>query len=311
MRALITGATGFLGGALARHLAGSGWSVVALGRRPAQVETLITEACDDTARLYEALDQVRPDVVFHLAGAATGSPDEMERVNVGFAAALLNAARQMRHVPKIVLAGTAAEYGEVSPLVMPVEEHHICAPVNAYGRTKLRQTELGLEAFAAGIPVFLPRLFNIVGPDMGAHLSLGRFARSIVDLGPRGGRLVTGPLQAERDFVAVGDVVETLVTLTNQPDSAGQIVNFCSGNSVSIGYMLDLLIDASGAPVSTMIDPAIGGVNAVNVMIGCNKRAAAMGVALPVPDYTAEMARLMESALQVTEQPAVLKTGTR
>ncbi len=291
--ALVTGATGFIGAALVRALLSSGWEVQAIGRRPAAVPTHLLDI-EDVSRdeLLDLLKQSGCDVVFHLAGTASGVEASMERVNVGFAKALLEAAALAPRRPSVVLAGTAAEYGEVSGHDLPVCEDHPCRPVTPYAVSKLRQTQLGLAAASMGQAVYLPRLFNVVGRGMRPHLALGRFAREVSALGKGGGALTTGRLDAYRDFIALDDTVRVLIGLSQSPAAAGQVVNLCSGVPLRMDHMLDALLRAAGAPVRLEIDKALSGVSAVPRIYGCTRRLASLGFTLAVPDITAEMARL-------------------
>jgi len=307
-RALVTGATGFIGTAVVRALIASGWAVQALGRRSAAVETQILGIADASpTRLRDILDESACDTVFHLAGIASDADGMLDRVNVGFAEAMLEAAASAARRPGVVLAGTAAEYGEVAAADLPVHEAYPCRPVTRYGASKLRQTELGLAAARAGLTVHLPRLFNVVGRGMRPHLALGRFAREIAALGDCGGALRTGALDAYRDFIAVDDAARVLAGLSQSRAAAGQVVNLCSGVPLRMDHLLHALLRAAGSPVSVTFDETLSGVSAVPSMYGCNRRLEALGFHLGVPDVAAEMARLLQGqgrALAASESGA-------
>lgn len=300
-RALVTGANGFIGSALVRALLASGWTVQAIGRRPAAVQTHVLGIRDATREaLLEVLNHSGCDVVFHLLGTAVNSTEELERVNVDFAAALLDAAAAASRRPAVLLAGTAAEYGEVAEPDLPVREDHPCRPVTRYGASKLRQTELGLAAAARGQVVYLPRLFNVVGCGMRPHLALGRFAKEIAALGETGGVLTTGRLDAYRDFIALHDTVRVLIGLTQSQAAAGRIINLCSGVPLRMDDMLEALLRAAEAPVEVALDPALSGVSAVSRMYGCTQRLRSLGFHLDVPDLSREMACLLKGAAEVS-----------
>lgn len=306
MRALVTGATGFLGAALVRHLVVKGWTVTALGRHRASVQTCLLERMEDATLLAEIFETTRPDVIFHLAGCAVGSVDEMRRINVDFAAAIIAAAKRSDPSPRIVFAGTAAEYGLVPLDELPVTEDRECHPSGDYGATKLRQTALGLSAAKEGVPVFLPRLFNLIGPGMRPHLSFGRFAREIAILYPHGGVLVTGPLDAQRDVVSVDEAARVLAEICLLPEAAGTIINVCSGRAIRVRTVLEHLIAAANIPIVVETVAGIGGVSTVEQMIGCGRRLAALGVQLLPPDLRTETARIMAAALEAQAVTSVM-----
>lgn len=305
-RALVTGGTGFIGSATIRALQARGWLVHALGRRQASVETFPFDILTMShGRLREILDRSRYDVVFHLAGTTSDTACEMERVNVGFAEMILEAAARCARPPAVVLAGTAAEYGELTECELPAREDHPCAPRTRYATTKLRQTRLGLAAARAGLTVYLPRMFNVIGAGMRPHLSLGRFAREIAALGPDGGVLTTGSLEAKRDFISVRDAVEVMIGLCQNRDAAGQVVNLCSGRPLRMADVVDVLLSVSGSPISVAIDSARSGVSAVSSMFGCTQQLEAFGFRIGMPDLQVEMARLL--AGQGVARPLVMK----
>lgn len=295
-RALVTGATGFIGAMLVRALQREGWVVQAVGRADAGIETFAYDALDTPrGRLREIIARSGCGTVFHLAGTTDDSAGSMEQVNVGYAEALLDAVASAERRPGVVLVGTAAEYGEVPTALLPVREDHPCRPTTRYGATKLRQTELGLAAAAAGLTVHLPRLFNVIGPGMRGHLALGRLARDIAALGAAGGRITSGTLQARRDFIAAEDAAHAMIILSEIPDANGVVVNFSSGVSLGMAQAVDALIAAAEVSVVVAVDSAFSGVSAVQDMRGCTKRRTALGLRIRVPDLTVEMARLLKS----------------
>src|SRR4051794_11161816 len=148
MRALVTGAGGFIGRSLCAHLRAEGAAVVTLGHRegdaqhyrvdPAQLDTLIA-----------AVDAARPDVVFHLAGVMQApEPATYYDVNVRYAEGLLTALeRTGQAAVRAMLTGSAAEYGP-NPEALPIREDMRASPVTDYGISKLAQTRIGLDAAA-------------------------------------------------------------------------------------------------------------------------------------------------------------------
>jgi GDP-4-dehydro-6-deoxy-D-mannose reductase len=307
-RALILGASGFIGGALARHLAATGDEVVGLSRRPAgrggACRWLPLADPADAAALAAILAAVAPDTVFHLAGSAAAPSAEQRSCSIALTRALLRAAAARPRPPAVLLVGSAAEYGELPAEALPATEGLVCRPATPYGRAKLAQTRLGLAAAAAGLPVVMARLFNVIGPGLPGHLALGRFARSLAAM-PPGGVLATGPLDAERDFVALEDAVRVLAGLARTPAAIGQVVNVCSGRAVRMERLVRDLVRISGRRARIAIDPGRHGISAVPRMVGSPARLAALGLAVAVPDFEAALGRLWDAA---AAQPAAAGT---
>lgn len=265
-RILITGVSGFTGRHLAATLrADGGAELVGLGTAAATtapVERYI--ACDltDGKLVTRVIDDLRPDVVYHLAGRTTGTtPDRLREVNVRGFMLLCDAVRrwaERRGNPvRLFTVGSAAELGATGVARLPVREDAPCEPETSYGQTKLEVTQRALaEPVAGPLQIVAARTFNLVGPGMGPHLSLGRFARQIAEF--RSG-LTTGihcgNLNGRRDFVDVRDAARAYVEICRH-GRPGQLYNVCSGQSFRIGDLLERMVAASGlhAPIVTEAD---------------------------------------------------------
>lgn len=270
--ALITGAGGFIGQALACHLEAAGAAVTSLSRRPlapgAAGRRLLCPDLADEQQVLTLLERIRPEVVFHLAGSATAGAAQLEAELRG-TAALLRAAARLSRPPRVLLAGSAAEYGPLPTGTERAGEATPCHPTTPYGIARLAQTRLGLHAAAGGQPLVVARLFNVVGPGMGTHLALGRFAAALADMRPGGGGVLhTGSLQAVRDMVPLHDAVRVLTGLAVRPAAIGRVVPVCSGVPVRMDRVLELLVAESGLAVQVAVDEAHRGVNAIDRMVG-------------------------------------------
>jgi nucleoside-diphosphate-sugar epimerase len=288
VRALVTGAGGFLGRHVVARLGELGHEVFTLGRgRPAGVpaeRALPLPDPGDAAAIEAALREAEPELVFHLAGtASSASLEGAYRVNVLFGAHLVRAARQLPAPPRILLAGSAAEYGPMAENALPVIEDAACRPVSIYGITKLAQTLHGLAA-AAEQPVVMARLFNIVGGGMPPHLALGAFAAQIRAMPTEGGILHTGPLARERDFVEAAPTAAALVDLLRDPRAAGRVVNVCSGRPTSLAALTTALVAAAGRPVRVQENAGRAGNSDMIRHWGSADRLESMGYRLAAPD---------------------------
>lgn len=297
MRLLLTGATGFLG----RHVyaAASNETVIRVTRAipPAGGDEIPLGSAPWTrADFRRALAEARPDVVLHCAGA-THSPNARAcfASNSALAADLLGALVEARTSTRVILIGSAAEYGFVSARSQPVRESHPCLPRSDYGVAKHAQSLLGLAAAAQGVPVLVARLFNPVGLGMPPGLALPSFARRIVRL-EQGQSLRVGDLSAERDFIDVAEASRLLLALARMPDWPWPVVNLCSGQAYRLRDLLDGLLAAHGAQVSVLPDPALVRSGDMPVLIGCTERLRAMGLAPQAPDFSALLPRLLEEA---------------
>lgn len=256
MRALLTGGNGFVGRWLRRRLQDDGVEVALLGRSlsPGTVGFTLGGAQDSTA-IRRAVFEFRPDFVFHLAGTAgAGSLEALTEVNLGYCARLLDAldAVGLADSTRLLVAGSAAEYGIVDPAALPVHEDLCPRPTSFYGSTKLAQTELVLRrAAGGGCFVTVARPFTLVGPGMPQHLAVGSFIAQLLAIrrGDAPPVLDVGNLSTCRDFLDVGDAADLLWRLIRCDEAAGQVVNLCSGWPVAIREIVDYAIGLINIPV--------------------------------------------------------------
>lgn len=258
MKALVTGASGFIGTHLLRFLHEQGVEIATHGPDQAIMGEFFNTPIEDVAGLTDVVSRVQPDLVFHLAGVTKSSDYSLfYRVNVQYAANLIRALELAGLSDRpILLTGTASEYGLVSPEDLPITEHTPALPYNHYGASKLAQTNLGLIQANHGRRIVLVRPFNIIGPGMGSHLSVQAFARQIADisLGVQPPVLEVGNLSSSRDFVDVKEVVNIYWKLLNTQAAFGRVVNICSGRPVKISEILHRLIQISGMTIDVKVD---------------------------------------------------------
>jgi nucleoside-diphosphate-sugar epimerase len=296
-RALVTGASGFVGRHLATQLESDGWHVIrairaeppglspgylGLGRTPW-----------DAADFVSAIDETRPDVVFHMAGATWAeSPAAFYAANVMLAANLLDAVSASQTRPAVVLAGSAAEYGPVTDNQLPVHEEMACNPVTHNGISKYAQTLLGLAHAQAGLRVLVARIFNPVGVGMPAGLALASFAAQIksgCDV------LRVGNLDVTRDFIAVEEAGRLIAALASGGQNYGQVVNICSGHGTALRLLLEGLIDISGRQIRLEVSPARVRLGEMRNFHGDTSRLRASGLTVQNPDFLQILPKLLFS----------------
>src|SRR6266404_9461735 len=109
--AVVTGGQGFIGRHLVKALRRRGVDVTTLGRRQSVDTTHIVLEEWDSPALDRVFEDAAPDCIFHLAGSARGTPAELTHANLGLIEGLLRALRRTCLRPRLVIAGSAAEYG--------------------------------------------------------------------------------------------------------------------------------------------------------------------------------------------------------
>ncbi len=171
--ALVTGAGGFVAQHLAAALRARGFtSIVGADIRPVSQTAFDASFVADLAVESEMLRVVRavaPTTVFHLAGLVHASDEMIRASNVGTARNLVNSVRETSPSTRVILIGSAAEYGDVPLDSQPVDETFLGSPQTPYGRAKAAVA--ALAARAAG-----DRLHVLVARDCAVQLPARRRA---------------------------------------------------------------------------------------------------------------------------------------
>ena len=238
MKALVTGASGFVGRHLTAALREAGWRVITSARHgPADIPGDLLRA---------PLRGVSADVVYHLAGFSNprqslGDPAHSYADNAEVTSRLLGETRAGRYV----VASTCQVY---APSAGRSSESAPIAPRNPYAASKLCAEALAL---ASGKDVVVLRPFNHTGPGQSDAYVCPHIARQIAlaeaGLGPP--VVDVGSLQTRRDFFDVRDMVRAY-RLAAERGKAGEIYNVSTGHAVSIGEILEILMARSQVRLS-------------------------------------------------------------
>lgn len=270
MKLLVTGIAGFVGGHLVDYLRAEQPQARIIGLdshpgprvRQMKVDVVAADMVD-AAAVGDALGRVRPDAIIHLAAQSSPQlswedPAGTLRTNVLGLLNLLEGARAHDLSPRVLVVGSAEEYGQVEAGDLPVPEEAPLRPLTPYAASKVAQGYLGLQyALSPGIPVVRTRTFHHTGPRRGEGFAESSFARQLAEIekGRRQPVIEVGNLDAVRDFSDVRDVVRAYWGLVER-GRPGAVYNVCSGRGVRMRELLDMLIGISGARVEVRVDPA-------------------------------------------------------
>jgi GDP-4-dehydro-6-deoxy-D-mannose reductase len=279
MIVLITGAAGFTARHLSQRLGReSGITVVGTdihNDRPAlgTFNDYFQVDLTDEQVVKDLLQQVQPDQVYHLAGLFRGSTELLYRVNLTASLHLLEAMRTLLPDSALLMVGSAAEYGIWPTAEMPLAEDHPCAPVNAYGASKLAMTEAArLYHRVHGLRVVVARPFNLIGAGMPETLVAGAIiARICSSLGDQDPVITVGNTASERDFVNIDDAVDAYISML-EAEAWGEVFNISSGTSNSIQEVLDTLVSFAAQPIRVERDESLVRANDPPLITGdCSK----------------------------------------
>ena len=252
MRVFVTGARGFVGGHLVPRLLDEGFEVTATDRD--------LDVCDRAA-VEAKLKQLLPEAIVHLAAqssvaASALDPEQTHRINTAGALSVLEGALRCDRRPRILLIGSADQYGSVGLGSPPFTEDSPLAPASAYARSKTEAERLGTSFVDRGLEVVRIRAFSHSGPGQSDVFALSSFARQIAEIeaGRREPVLRVGNLDSVRDYLDVADVVEAYLRLLD-PNVPADIYNVASGVGTRLGDLLDGLLDLADPRPSIERDP--------------------------------------------------------
>jgi len=257
MRVLVTGAGGFLGGAIHRRLAQRDdvEAIAAIrGPSPPYPDALPLDL-GDKAAIVDALRRARPDIVIHAAGRPRGLPGDFNADNVTATTNLAQAIGEASPSSGLILLSSAAQYGRSADR-RPWRETDPCAPVEPYGASKLAAESAAFdEAGRLGVRVTALRLFNVISGDAIGETAFSSFmvkAIRAVNAGPPH-RVEMAPLGAIRDFVGLEDflaVVERVI----EAGAWGETLNVCTGVGRSVRELIEPAVAAIGLGL-TLTEP--------------------------------------------------------
>ena len=270
MKALVTGAGGFVGQTLVAHLEAAGDEVVGLDRAGGPDIT-------DGAAVREAFARHRPDAVYHLAavthiGASWDAPLEVFRINAEGTLNVL-AACAAAEVGRVLVVGSADEYGAVRPEDLPLTEEAPLRPLTPYGASKVAAEYLALQSFLGnGLPVIRVRAFNHSGRNQPDRFMIPGLARRIA-AAERDGRkeIPIGSVEPVRDFTNVDDVVVAYRLLVERGEP-GEVYNVCSGVGRSVAEVAEHLLGLARHAIELVPDPALMRPVEVPRLVGDNRR---------------------------------------
>ena len=256
-RALVTGASGFVGTQLARHLATDGWTVRAATRRPwagapAGIEQAVVGDLGPATEWMAALADV--DVVFHLAGRAhvlsetSADPaGEFRRVNTAGTARLAACAARAG-VRRIVFASTVGVHGECTEEAAFTEASPI-APSSDYARSKALAEDALRAECGPSLEYVILRPPLVYGPDVPGNL------RRLLRLVASGIPLPLASVRNRRSLVAVENLVHALALCARQPAAAGQAYLVADGEDLGTPELVRILADGMGVPARLLPVP--------------------------------------------------------
>jgi UDP-glucose 4-epimerase len=271
MKALVTGAAGFIGSTLSERLVADGADVVGLDcftdyyPRPIKERNLEGLLKGPRFRFVESTIQ-KADLrgilsdcthVFHLAAQAGvrkswGSDFSVYTVNnIDATQVLLEAIAGAPHIERVVYASSSSVYGDL--VAMPMREDALPQPVSPYGVTKLAAEQLCYLYYTNHhVPAVSLRYFTVYGPRQRPDMGFHKFLRAALRQEPMS---LFGDGEQTRDFTYVHDAVGATIAAATK-GVPGRVYNIGGGSRVSMNQVIEMIGRVTGRQLNITRDEA-------------------------------------------------------
>lgn len=285
-RVLVTGGSGFVGQWFCRLALQRGWTVFAgtvdgppstavLSAPERDAVRWITLDVTSDADVSRAVSTSEPAFVLHLAGiafppSANAAPARTYEVNaLGIARVMQALAAAGARATRVVVVGTAEQYGAHDPGEYPLRESAELRPSSWYAGSKAAQELVALQAWrTTGVPTVCTRSFSHSGVGHGDEYLLPSLVRRARDVAARhGDTLAMGNGTPVRDYLHVADVVEAYALLLER-GVAGEIYNVSSGQGISVNDLVARVLARAGIDARVVQDPALVRPSDIPVSVG-------------------------------------------
>ena len=286
MKALVTGADGFIGSHLVEHLIDKGLEVKAFTyynsfntwgwidsfpkEKQKQIEIFSGDIRDPNG-VRQAMKGI--DVVFHLAALIAipfsyHSPDSYVDTNIKGTLNVLQAARDLG--TRVLVTSTSEVYGTAQ--YVPIDEKHPFQGQSPYSATKIGADRLA-ESFYRSfeLPVTIVRPFNTYGPRQSARAVIPTIIAQLLN-GYQ--EIKLGSLTPTRDFNYVKDTVNGFYEIFKSDKTIGEEINIATQKEISIGELAKEIIEQinSNAKIICEEERLRPEKSEVNRLLGCNKK---------------------------------------
>ena len=265
MKALITGADGFIGSHLAEMLVRKGYKVIALSQYNSFNNWGWIEDVDCKDKIEILTGDIRDphyckfitkdvDIIFHLAALIAipysyVAPDSYVDTNIKGTLNICQAAKENGNI-RVIHTSTSEVYGTAQ--YVPIDESHPMQAQSPYSATKIAADAMAMSFYNAfNLPITIARPFNTYGPRQSARAVIPTIITQIAN-GAK--EIKLGDVTPTRDFNYVDDTCRGFIALAECNESIGQTVNIGSNSEISIGDTLNTIKELMESNVQFVTD---------------------------------------------------------
>ena len=224
----------------------------------------IDTTINDLNSMINALESIKPDIVFHLAAQSFvqfsfAAPAETLNTNVIGTSNLLEAIRLTKIKPKIHICSSSEVYGQVKKDEVPITESNPFRPASPYAVSKVAEDMLGYQYYLSyDMHIVRTRMFTHTGPRRGDVFAESWFAKQIamvekkIIMNP----IKVGNLDSIRTIMDVRDAVRAYWMMMEK-SPPGEVYNIGGDTTVTVKEILNKLIEYSEKDIKYKTDPSL------------------------------------------------------
>ena len=256
MSSIVTGAFGFSGRHLIQSLSGE---VICVSRSDINTDGYENYAvnCDllNKTAVNKLIKEYQPKAIYHLAGSFTQNFENDYNSNVMTTKNILDAVAEFSPKSRILLIGSAAEYGILKFEDCPIKENAQLRPYNSYGLSKIYQKFL-MDYYINqySLDIVMARPFNLYGKGASPLLFIGNLYKQI-SLYKSGdiSSISLGNIENSRDYIFIEDAIKHYIRIM-QNGISGEIYNVASGKATLTKDLLKKILAEEDIDLS-IIEP--------------------------------------------------------
>tara|TARA_A100000171_G_C2139965_1_gene154256 strand:+ start:1244 stop:2104 length:861 start_codon:yes stop_codon:yes gene_type:complete len=270
---VLTGASGFLGQHFVQELS-SEYKIISVSQKKIKQENVENIQINFSEReaFFDLILQRKPSYIFNFRACFENNTETSFKVNVDFPRKLLNFLSRQKLSSRVVLIGSAAEYG-FNRLKQPLKEEHPLLPTSVYGSTKAMQSLLPSLYKQEEVDVVYARLFNLYGSNVNENLLPGLLSKKIHGiLSGKSEKIKLRPLIDIYDFIHVSDAIKML-KLVSEKGKTGEIYNVASGIPLLVRDFVKKQLKKHNLDFESVVEEASEKSSDVGKIIyGCTKK---------------------------------------
>lgn len=202
----------------------------------------------DRKAVLKTLKKVKPDVIVNCAGVIANNENAILK-NPLFTLNILQATIESGiKVKKIIIMGSAAEYGEVKGKGKTVKEEEDLRATSFYGTSKILEVAVALRfRNEYGLPVIVARMFNPIGYVKNSRLLISKILEQIKEISQKKRKFIeVSRLDSERDYISIKDAAKAIAIIAESPNNNYYSYNIGSRKSTINKEIIEEIIKQRG-----------------------------------------------------------------